>query len=77
MFLYVGVGGGGWGGPASFPRFEATLNSSRLLCTEAAEVFIIVADVTLLALLHDVVSTDGVIAHWRGRRKGFKRIVDL
>lgn len=73
MVLYVVVGGGwveGWGGgPASFPRFEATLNSGRLLCTEAAEVFIIVADITLLALLHDVVSTDGVIAHWAREKK--------
>lgn len=60
----------GWlAGPASFPRFEVTLNSSRLLCTEAAEVFIIVAHVTLLALLHDVVSTDRVIAHWAQEKK--------
>lgn len=58
-FVYVRGGGV----PAHFPLFEATLNSSGLLCTEAAEVFIVVAHVTLLAFLHDTVSTDGVITH--------------
>lgn len=58
----VHVGGGGV--PAHFPTFEVTLNSSRLLCTGAAEVYIVVAHITLLAFLHNMVSTNGVITHW-------------
>ena len=50
--------------PADFPRFEATLDSHRLLGAEAAEVGVIVTDITLLTILHNMVSTDGLVADW-------------
>lgn len=48
--------------PAGFTRLEATLDSYRLPSAEAAEVSVVVTNVTLLALLHNQVSTDGLIA---------------
>lgn len=49
------------GVPADFTRLEATLDSYRLFSTVAAEICIFVTDITLLALLYDLVSTDGLI----------------
>ncbi len=45
-----------------------TLDSDRLLSAEAAEVCVIVTDITLLSLLYNPVSTDGIIADWPKRK---------
>lgn len=50
--------------PADFPWFEVTLDSHRLFSAEAAEVCIIVTDITLLIFFHNLVSTDGLITDW-------------
>lgn len=50
--------------PADFPQLEVTLDSYRLFSAKAAEVCIIVTDITLLIFLHNMVSTDGLITHW-------------
>lgn len=54
--------------PAGLPWFEATLDCYRLFGTEAAKVCIIVTDITLLTFLHNLVSTDGLIADWQKKK---------
>lgn len=49
--------------PADLPQFEVTLDSYRLFSAKAAEVCIIVTNITLLTFLHNLVSTDGLITH--------------
>lgn len=60
MFLYIV--------PADFTRLEVTLDSYRLFSAEAAEVCVIVTDITLLILLDNPVSTDGLITDWPKRK---------
>ena len=50
--------------PADFPRLEVTLDPDMLFSTVAAEIRVVVTDITLLTLLHNLVSTDGLIADW-------------
>lgn len=60
VFLYIV--------PADFTRLEVTLDSYRLFSAEAAEVCVIVTDITLLILLDNPVSTDGLITDWPKRK---------
>lgn len=60
--------------PADFTRLEATLDSHRLFSAEAAEVCVIVTDITLLTFLHNLVSTDGLIADWPKRTETDKHM---
>jgi len=53
--------------PAGFTRLEAALDTDGLLSAEAAEVGVIVTNVTLLVFLHNLVSTDGLITDWPER----------
>ncbi|TNN75340.1 hypothetical protein EYF80_014387 [Liparis tanakae] len=55
--------------PAGFTRLEAALDPDGLLSAEAAEVGVIVTNVTLLVFLHNLVSTDGLITDWPERAR--------
>lgn len=55
--------------PADFTRLQATLDPYRLFSAEAAEVCVVVADIALLALLDNLVSTDGLITDWAKKKK--------
>lgn len=55
--------------PADFTRLETTLDSYSLFGAEAAGVCVIVADITLLAFLYNLVSTDGQIADWPEKKQ--------
>lgn len=60
--------------PADFIRLEATPESYRLFGAVAAGVFVVVADVTLLAFLYNLVSTDGLITDCTAQQTAGKRI---
>lgn len=53
-----------FGVPADFTRLEATLDSHRLFSAVAAQVCVVVTDITLLVFLHDLVPTDGLVTDW-------------
>lgn len=53
--------------PADFTRLEATLDSYRFFSTKTTNVGVIVTNITLLTLLHNLVSTDGLITDWPKR----------
>lgn len=50
--------------PAHFTRLEVTLDSYMLFGAEAAGVCVVVTDITLLTVLDNQVSTDGLITDW-------------
>lgn len=55
--------------PADFARFEATLDTDRLCGAEAAQVRVVVTHIALLTFLQNLVSTDGLINDWPGKKQ--------
>lgn len=61
--------------PADFARFEATLNTDRLHGAEAARVRVVVTNIALLTFLQNLVSTDGLINDWPGKKRAVVRMI--